>query len=78
MQLEKKILYCSDLRASEVIEYYKNRSYNPYDIYNNDQRVNTILNQLVNGFLETPKMEFMGLYDSLLSHNDEYFVLKRF
>lgn len=66
------------LTSSEVIEYYKNRSYNSYDIYNNDPRVRTILNQLINGFLETPKNEFMALYDSLLSHNDEYFVLKDF
>jgi len=66
------------LTAQEVIEYYRNRSYNSYDIYNNDARVNTILNQMVNGFLETPKNEFMSLYDSLLSHNDEYFVLKDF
>ena len=66
------------LTAKEVIEYYKNKSYNSYDIYNNDVRVNTILNQLVNGFLETPKTEFMSLYDSLLANNDEYFVLKDF
>ncbi len=66
------------LTSEEVIEYYKNKSYNSYDIYNSDQRVNTIVNQLVNGFLETPKMEFMSIYDSLLLHNDEYFVLKDF
>jgi len=66
------------LTASEVIEYYKNRSYNSYDIYNNDKRVKIILNQLIDGFLETPRTEFMGLYESLLSQNDEYFVLKDF
>ncbi|WP_298846290.1 glycogen/starch/alpha-glucan phosphorylase, partial [uncultured Clostridium sp.] len=66
------------LTAQEVIEYYKNKTYNSYYIYNNDQRINTILNQLINGFLGTPKTEFMGLYDSLLANNDEYFVLKDF
>ncbi|WP_312887217.1 glycogen/starch/alpha-glucan phosphorylase [Clostridium lacusfryxellense] len=66
------------LTAPQVIEYYKNKNYNSYDIYNSDLRVNTVLNHLINGFLETPNNEFMGLYDSLLSHNDEYFVLKDF
>ena len=66
------------LTSKEVIDYYNNKRYNSYDIYNSDARVNIILNQLINGFLETPKTEFMGIYDSLLLHNDEYFVLKDF
>lgn len=66
------------LTAEEVIEYYKNKTYCSFDIYNRDVRVNTIINQMVSGFLGTPKMEFMGIYDSLLIHNDEYFVLKDF
>lgn len=66
------------LTSREVIEYYKNNNYHSYDIYNSDSRVNTVVNQLINGFLETPKMEFMSIYDSLLAHNDEYFVLKDF
>jgi len=66
------------LTSKEVIEYYKNRSYNSFDIYDSDQRIKTILHQLIDGFLETPTMEFMSIYDSLLRHNDEYFVLKDF
>ncbi|HEY8890048.1 MAG TPA: glycogen/starch/alpha-glucan phosphorylase [Clostridium sp.] len=66
------------LTSKEVIEYYKNRSYNSFDIYDSDQRIKTILHQLVDGFLETPTMEFRSIYDSLLMHNDEYFVLKDF
>ncbi|WP_162523270.1 glycogen/starch/alpha-glucan family phosphorylase [Clostridium estertheticum] len=66
------------LTSQEVIEYYRNKNYNSYYMYNNDLRINTILNQLVNGFLETPKTEFAGLYESLLTNNDEYFVLKDF
>jgi starch phosphorylase len=66
------------LTAEEVIGYYKNKTYCAFDIYNRDIRVNTIVNQIINGFLETPKMEFMSIYDSLLAQNDEYFVLKDF
>jgi starch phosphorylase len=66
------------LTAEEVIQYYKNRNYCSLDIYNSDLRLNTIVNQLVSGFLETPKTEFMNLYNSLIIENDEYFVLKDF
>lgn len=66
------------LTSEEVIEYYKNKSYRASDIYNSDVRLNCIVNQLVNGFLETDKMEFMSIYDSLIPHNDEFFVLKDF
>lgn len=66
------------LTSEEVIEYYKNRSYRANDLYNSDVRLNIIVNQLIDGFLETPRMEFMSIYDSLLAHNDEFFVLKDF
>ncbi|MGH4123060.1 MAG: glycogen/starch/alpha-glucan phosphorylase [Clostridium sp.] len=66
------------LTSQQVIEYYKNKNYRASDIYNSDARLNTIINQLVNGFLQTDKMEFMSIYDSLIPHNDEFFVLKDF
>lgn len=66
------------LTSEEVIEYYKNKNYRASDIYNSDMRLNTIVNQLINGFLQTNKMEFMSIYDSLIPHNDEFFVLKDF
>jgi starch phosphorylase len=66
------------LTAQEVIEHYKNKDYHAFDIYSSDKRINTILNQLIDGFLEVDKMEFMSIYDSLLAQNDEYFVLKDF
>jgi starch phosphorylase len=66
------------LTSEEVIEYYKNRSYNASDIYNSDERLKNIVNQTVNGFLDVPRMEFMSIYDSLLCNNDEFFVLKDF
>ncbi|MGV8982883.1 glycogen/starch/alpha-glucan phosphorylase [Clostridium sp.] len=66
------------LTAQQVIEYYKNKNYRASDIYNSDIRLNTIVNQLVSGFLDSNKMEFMTIYDSLIPHNDEFFVLKDF
>ncbi|MCJ7689933.1 MAG: glycogen/starch/alpha-glucan phosphorylase, partial [Clostridiaceae bacterium] len=66
------------LTSEEVIEYYKNRSYSANDVYYSDQRLKNIVDQTINGFLGTPRMEFMSIYDSLLCNNDEFFVLKDF
>lgn len=66
------------LTAAEVLEFYKNGSYNPWDIYNNDQRIKTVLDQLVNGFFPVNGDEFRGLFESFLYHNDQFFVLKDF
>jgi len=66
------------LRANEVISYNKYGGYSSWDVYNNDPRVNKILNQLVDGSFGISPSEFKDIYDSLLMFNDEYFVLKDF
>lgn len=66
------------LKATEVISYNRYGGYSSFDIYNNDGRVNKILNQLVDGSLGTLFSEFKDIHDSLLMFNDEYFVLKDF
>lgn len=66
------------LKEKEVFELYSNGTYNSVDLYNEDIRLKTILDQLVNGFFPVRQDEFLIIYDSLLRHNDEYFVLKDF
>lgn len=66
------------LRAEEVIAYQNNGNYSSWDIYNNDNRVKTVLEQLVNGYFQDGGEEFRPLYDYLLYNNDEFFVLKDF
>ncbi|MDR3561701.1 MAG: glycogen/starch/alpha-glucan phosphorylase [Negativicutes bacterium] len=66
------------LTAEEVMDYYQNGGYNPWDIYNSDQRVKTVLDQLINGFLPTGPDEFRPLFDAFLYHGDQFFVLKDF
>lgn len=66
------------LKAEEVIEYYNNGSYSAWDIYHQDLRIKTVIEQLVNGFFKDDKEEFRPLYDYLLYNNDEFFVLKDF
>ena len=70
------------MSSDEVIELEHNRSYNPMDIFNNDQEIRRVLMQLVNGFYspEDPEL-FRPLYDSLLNTKesdvaDRYFILK--
>jgi starch phosphorylase len=66
------------IKASEVIGYNKYGGYSSWDVYNNDMRVNKILNQLVDGSLEVSHSEFKNIHEALLMFNDEYFVLKDF
>lgn len=66
------------MTEKEVLEYYRNGGYSALDIYNNDPRIKSVVDQLVNGFLPVSSVEFMGIYNHLLQHNDEYFVLKDF
>ena len=66
------------LTAEEVISYYRRGGYNPWDIYHSDQRVATVMEQLVNGFLPVARDEFRTHYDAFLHHGDYYFVLKDF
>jgi len=66
------------MNEKEVINYYKNGGYSSRDLYTNDPRLNLVINQLINGFFNLSPSEFDVIYDSLIAHNDEYFVLKDF
>ncbi|WP_054259816.1 glycogen/starch/alpha-glucan phosphorylase [Propionispora sp. 2/2-37] len=66
------------LTADEVLQYYRYGGYNPWDVYNSDQRVRTVVEQLINGFLPAGKEVFRDHYDSLLHQGDHFFVLKDF
>lgn len=72
-------IFIFGLTADEVIEYYKNGRYNPWDIYNTNQDIRMVLTQLINGFLSPNDSElFREIYESLLNGRDEYFILKDF
>jgi glycogen phosphorylase len=66
------------MKDYEVLNYYKYGGYSSMEIYKNDMRLNRIINGLVDGSLSVSSTEFKLIYDSLLYHNDEYFVLKDF
>ena len=69
-------IFIFGLKADEVLRYYKSGGYISFDQYNSDKRLKLLCDQLTNGFYKGH--EFIGIYDSLLNYNDEYFVLKDF
>lgn len=71
-------IFTFGLMAAEVLSYYRQGGYNPWDIYHSDKRVATVMEQLVNGFLPAGADEFRVHYDAFLHHGDYYFVLRDF
>lgn len=70
-------IYIFGMNSDEVYQLYKDRSYNATAIYEYNHDIKRIIDQLTNGFFDTvPKEEFSTIRDSLLKHNDEFFVLK--
>ena len=71
-------MYIFGLTPSEVMSYYSYGGYRSGDVYHADPDLKRVVDQLINGFLPAPREEFILLYDFLLRHNDEFFVLKDF
>ncbi len=65
------------MKEQEVLDLYRIGGYNALDISQNDSRIAKVLEQLINGFY-AGSTEFHNIYNSILLHNDEYFVLKDF
>ncbi len=72
------------MSSDEVMAYEKNGGYNPYDVYNNDEEIRRVVNQLVDGtYAEGDSERYRDLYSSLLVQKgndkaDMYFILKDF
>lgn len=66
------------LTVDEVIKYYEDGGYSSWEIFNNNFKVKRILNSLIDGSVFGSGDRFKSIYDALLHHNDQYFVLKDF
>ncbi|MCA1042608.1 glycogen/starch/alpha-glucan phosphorylase [Bacillus infantis] len=71
-------IFIFGLAAEDVLRYQQNGEYRSMDYYHLDKRISTIINQLTNGFFPYAGDEFESIADSLLMHNDQYFVLRDF
>ncbi|CAM3983995.1 glycogen/starch/alpha-glucan phosphorylase [Mesobacillus thioparans] len=71
-------IFLFGLSAEEVLDYQHNGGYHSLEYYHHDERIREIVDQLVNGFFPDTENHFNEIYDSLLGHNDQYFVLRDF
>ena len=66
------------LTARQVLNYIDNGGYCSYEIYDRDEDIRNIVDDLVNGKYSSDKEKFKGIYDHLITFNDEFYVLKDF
>uniref|UniRef100_UPI0040568531 glycogen/starch/alpha-glucan phosphorylase n=1 Tax=Agathobacter sp. TaxID=2021311 RepID=UPI0040568531 len=77
-------IFIFGLSADDVIKHEQYKDYNPMNIYNADEDIRKVLNQLVDGTYSANDRElFRELYNSLLSNAngqvaDRYFILADF
>ncbi len=72
-------IYLFGLSSEEVLEYYRTGAYSSRQVYESDERVRNTLDQLIHySPFSRGETEFQDIYDSLVTYNDEFFVLKDF
>lgn len=64
------------MREEEVKQIKYENSYNPWDIYNNDERIKEIMDSLVDGTFSRDYDQFRMIFDEIMYRNDEFMVLK--
>lgn len=64
------------LKASQVLNYNKYGGYSSLDLYNSNRYIKRVVDDLINGFVPNMSNEGRTIYDSLITYNDEYFVLR--
>ena len=60
-------IFIFGLTADEVMNYYQHGGYNATDIYNTDDRISRILDQLNQGEFGSHEIEFKDIYYNILS-----------
>ncbi len=71
-----KNMFLFGLNAEEVKKLQPH--YNPYEIYQNDDRIHQVMNALTDGTIPGIESEGQSIFDSLVHYGDEYFVLEDF
>lgn len=64
------------LKAHQVLHYNKYGGYSALDLYNSNRYIKRVVDDLINGFIPNMDNEGRAIYDSLITYNDEYFVLR--
>ena len=71
-------IFIFGLSSEEVLNLYNYGGYSARQMYNCNERIKTVLDQLLEGFFGHTDVEFKDIYYQILQNNDEYFVLKDF
>ena len=67
------------LKAEDVEGHYERGDYNPWDIYNSDERIKKVIDSLFSGPWTFGKDEkYQLIFDEVMHRNDTYFILKDF
>lgn len=67
------------LKAEEVQAHYERGDYNPWDIYQEDERIKKIMDSLFTGPWTFGKSEkYQLIFDEIMHRGDTYFILKDF
>lgn len=74
----KDNIFIFGLTEKEVYGYYERKDYQSYKIYEQDPVVKKVLNAFVDGTIPNIQREGQRIFESLITYNDEYFVLKDF
>ena len=78
-QVGEDNMFIFGLRADEVLNYVHSGSYRPGEVVSQDGRIREVVEQLIHpGAFCHREGEFWDIYDSLVAHGDEYFVLRDF
>lgn len=77
-QVGKENMFIFGLNAEQVLEYNKFGGYSSKDLYHSDRKIKRVVDDLVNGFIPGLGKDGIAIYDSLITYNDEYFVLRDF
>ena len=66
------------MSADQILELEENGRYNPRAIYDFDQGLHRVIDQLVDGTFARQSGNFESVHDELMIRNDEYYVCRDF
>jgi starch phosphorylase len=77
-QVGKDNIVIFGLSSEQVLDYYKHGGYSSAEVYRSDANIKKVVDDLINGFIPSISREGKEIYDSLITFNDEFFILRDF
>ncbi|OFI47040.1 glucan phosphorylase [Floricoccus penangensis] len=66
------------MNTDEVYDHYEKHDYNARKLYEENPTINRVVNTFIDGTILNSQSEGQEIYDALIRHNDEYFLLEDF